>query len=296
MFLRSYIKTGVLLVAGPTLDVASRFVWLLSVVAVLTACTSTRLPRQSYPQYSYETNVTRVGNQIHIQISNHLRAPLRVWIFHDNQILQNQVSPQNPVLLAGKTDKTIVISSANNSDRPFRFSSRLGNPDRPIHPIEVELPFPEGREYRILQGNNTNFTHSSDWSRYAVDFNLATNDTITAATDGYVVRVVEQYEFGGPEAFWQPYANYITVYEPQSGHFLYYVHLVKNGSLVKLGDTVTRGQPIGLSGNTGQSTVEHLHFSVKVPDNSEAGLRSVPILFSGGISGTGLSAGDVVGR
>jgi len=46
------------------------------------------------------------------------------------------------------------------------------------------------------------------------------------------------------------------------GYYGFYAHL-KPGSLkVKLGDKVTRGQVIGLVGNTGNSTEPHLHFHV----------------------------------
>jgi peptidase M23-like protein len=46
------------------------------------------------------------------------------------------------------------------------------------------------------------------------------------------------------------------------GYYAFYAHL-KPGSLkVKLGDKVTRGQVIGLVGNTGNSTEPHLHFHV----------------------------------
>jgi murein DD-endopeptidase MepM/ murein hydrolase activator NlpD len=160
--------------------------------------------------------------------------------------------------------------------------------------VKLELPFPKNKEYQVLQGNGTNFTHNTDWSRYALDFNLKTNDTICSATDGYVVGIVDKYRFSGPGLEWKPYANFITIYDPNSGVFCQYSHLVQNGSLVKIGDEIKRGQPIALSGNTGQSTVEHLHFSCLIPVNNEDGLKSIPIEFVGGIKGVDLKKGDVL--
>jgi len=59
------------------------------------------------------------------------------------------------------------------------------------------------------------------------------------------------------------------------GHYAFYAHL-KPGSLkVKLGDKVTRGQVIGLVGNTGNSTEPHLHFHV-ADANSPLGSEGIP--------------------
>jgi len=41
-----------------------------------------------------------------------------------------------------------------------------------------------------------------------------------------------------------------------------YYHLRKGGSLVNVGDAITQGQQIGYSGNTGHTTMPHLHFAV----------------------------------
>ena len=125
-----------------------------------------------------------------------------------------------------------------------------------------------------------------------MDFDLKTNDTICSATDGFIVGVVDKYKDSGKGSEWKPYANYLTIYEPNSGVFTQYVHLVENGSLVKIGDKVYRGQKIALSGNTGQSTEEHLHFSCLIPVNSKDGLKSIPIEFIGGIKGINLKKGD----
>jgi murein DD-endopeptidase MepM/ murein hydrolase activator NlpD len=125
-----------------------------------------------------------------------------------------------------------------------------------------------------------------------LDFDLKTNDTICSATDGFVVGVVSKYKYGGKGEEWKPFANFSTIYEPSSGVFTQYNHLVENGSLVKVGDKIVRGQKIALSGNTGLSTEEHLHFSCLIPVNSEDGLKSIPIEFVGGIKGINLKKGD----
>jgi len=150
------------------------------------------------------------------------------------------------------------------------------------------LPFPKNRSYKIIQGYNGSHSHNTDYSRYAIDFSLKINDTVCSAADGYVVGVIKDYKLGGTTEDWIDYSNYITIYHPKSGLFTQYVHLIKNGSFVKVGDTVTKGQPIGLSGMTGYTTVPHLHFNVLKPDKKE-GLISTDIEFEEGYKGTELT-------
>lgn len=259
-------------------------------------CSTAQLPAETYDQYEYETSVRHLNDQLIIDINNPLFAPLRVWIFHDSSSPQERFSSGNPVEVEARSDTTLIFDNITEFSQNIRFSSRLGSLRKEIKPVKLKFPFPDDKQYRVLQGNNTNFTHNTDWSRYAIDFDLNTNDIITSASDGYVVGVIDNYEFGGEGPEWKSYANYITVYEPESGMFIQYVHLVKNGSMVQIGDKIEAGQPIARSGNTGQSTVEHLHFNVLVPENSENGLRSVPIMFEGSIDGTQLKEGDVVKR
>jgi murein DD-endopeptidase MepM/ murein hydrolase activator NlpD len=49
-----------------------------------------------------------------------------------------------------------------------------------------------------------------------------------------------------------------------NGYVTYYGHNSKN--LVKVGDIVTRGQIIALSGNTGRSSAPHLHYEIRKDD------------------------------
>jgi len=265
-------------------------------ISFLYSCKTTKLPAETYNQYTYHRSFEYLDHRLTVELKNPLHAPLRVWIFNSNKDLQAIFNEINPIELAARKDTSLVFNDIAEFDNNLNFSSRLGSLSKKIKPLKLEFPFPKGREYRVLQGNNTNFTHNTDWSRYAIDFDLKTNDTIASASKGYVVGVVDRYEFGGEGEEWKPYANYITIYEPDAGIFLQYVHLVKNGSLVTVGDKVETGQPIALSGNTGQSNMEHLHLNCLIPENSENGLRSIPIEFVGGIFGEDLKAGDVVKR
>ena len=59
------------------------------------------------------------------------------------------------------------------------------------------------------------------------------------------------------------------------GYYAFYAHLKPGSVKVKLGDKVTRGQVVGLVGNTGNSTEPHLHFHIS-DGNSPLGSEGVP--------------------
>lgn len=56
--------------------------------------------------------------------------------------------------------------------------------------------------------------------------------------------------------------GYTIIIDHDNGLRTLYAHLVNQSSLVNVGDRVTRSQPIGLMGTTGNSTGIHLHFEV----------------------------------
>ena len=85
-----------------------------------------------------------------------------------------------------------------------------------------------------------------------IDINANRGDTIRAAFDGKV-RIVE-FQQGG-------YGNVVVIRHP-NGLETVYGHHSKN--LVKAGDIVKAGTPIGLAGRTGRSTGVHLHFETRL--------------------------------
>lgn len=263
-------------------------------IFILFGCKTTKLPNKKYYQYEYEKSYSYKNDSLKIEIKNPLYSPLRIWFINSDSEIQNKLNQINPIVLESKTDTIITLTNILKFNNQLSFSSRLGSLSKKITEIQLDFPFKDNKEYAVLQGNNTNFTHSTNWSKYAIDFNLKTNDTICSATNGYVVGVVNDYKYSGKGQEWKSFSNFITIYEPNSGIFCQYAHLVKNGSLVKVGDKIERGQKIGLSGNTGQSTREHLHFSCLIPVNTEDGLKSIPITFVNGQKGIELKNGDKV--
>ncbi|OGU76382.1 MAG: hypothetical protein A2W11_13925 [Ignavibacteria bacterium RBG_16_35_7] len=103
---------------------------------------------------------------------------------------------------------------------------------------------------------------------------LVRYDTVYSASDGLVEFVgynpddtIGGYEPGGG-------GNYIRIKSMWAGKniFLYYMHLTR--PLVNLNNNVSAGQPIAISGNTGNSTGPHLHFEIRMNTSDFGAYRS----------------------
>ena len=234
------------------------------------------------------------GNQLRVDLQNTLFSPLRIQLVSFDPQLQDRFDSLDLLLLSPGQDTVLFFDEVNDPNPDVRFSSILGDLNYPTNLSSIGLPFQVGKTYQIVQAYNSMPTHNSNYSRYAIDFNLAVNDTICAATDGYVVGVVKDFKYGGPGPEWRRFGNFITIFDPISGLYTQYAHLVHKGSFVKVGDRVKRGDPIGLSGMTGQTNIQHLHFNCLIPVDSEDGLISVPIEFLSGYKGVDLRRGDFV--
>lgn len=138
------------------------------------------------------------------------------------------------------------------------------------------LPYAVGQSFYVLQGFGAGFSHTG-LEHFAVDFAMEEGTPVHAARGGRVARVVEHNSRGCWEDGCGRYANFIVVVHDDGTTGEYY-HLRQNGALVEPGELVERGQKIGLSGNTGHTTMPHLHFAVYRA--SEWGrTQSLPIRF-----------------
>ena len=122
------------------------------------------------------------------------------------------------------------------------------------------LPFQKGETYRVSQGYEGRWSHRGQ-DRYAVDFAMPEGTTVCAAREGVVVDLKESSKTGGPDKKHKDEDNYVSIAHAD-GTIAEYHHLKHDGVLVEIGDAVTVGQAIALSGNTGYSTLPHLHFGV----------------------------------
>ena len=120
------------------------------------------------------------------------------------------------------------------------------------------LPYQKNKRHLLAQGYFSKYSHKN---RAALDFKMKRGTTVCAAREGIVVRVKKDGNQGGWNKKYRPYGNVIVI-QHADGSRAGYWHLQYNGAFVKIGDTVTQGQPIGLSGKTGYTLFPHLHFIV----------------------------------
>lgn len=120
------------------------------------------------------------------------------------------------------------------------------------------LPYEVGRSHRISQGNCTTASHQGTL-RYSYDIHMPFGSVVHAARDGVVtaLRVSQPAGVRGLTS-----SNYLQV-RHADGVFSDYVHLAQGGNLVALGDTVRAGDPVAITGDTGDiGNSPHLHFNI----------------------------------
>ncbi len=116
-------------------------------------------------------------------------------------------------------------------------------------PVPASAPISSGFGLRECDGCSTDHT--------GTDFNPGAGYPIQAISAGIVT-----------EAGWDStgYGNRVVVQHVIDGTVVssLYAHLQDDSIAVSIGDTVARGQLLGLVGSTGQSTGAHLHLSIIV--------------------------------
>lgn len=120
------------------------------------------------------------------------------------------------------------------------------------------LPFENNKKVFLIQAYESKMSHKGE---RALDFKVKKGTKICAARDGVVIAAREDSDEGGLKPENLSDGNYISI-QHKDGSVAHYWHLKKEGAEVNVGDTVSTGQLIGESGNTGYSAFPHLHFEV----------------------------------
>ena len=210
---------------------------------------------------------------------NKLLTPIHIFFYSkkDNTELNSFVlMPKDSVYLlryAGKLPDSTYISHFIDSVR-VGYSWGHESLIKPDLDYLYRFPFKKRKKYEVSQSFHGKFSHNSERSRYAIDFQLDVGEPVHAAREGVVVKVIDWFtKQGGKEL--RNSANRIVIMH-SDGTLAYYVHLDYKGTLVKEGDMVKRGQKIGFSGLTGYTRGPHLHFVVRKEKSI-----AIPIYFKG---------------
>jgi murein DD-endopeptidase MepM/ murein hydrolase activator NlpD len=185
-------------------------------------------------------------------------------------------------VFTGKQRLLVLTLSATNPAKPtgynneFHWTPGILNAKHD-NGYRYALPYAQGAHYRLVQGFGGGYSHRGA-SRFALDFAMPVGTPVHAAREGQVIDIQAKHNRGGASRRYSRYANFITILH-EDGTTGEYYHLKQSGVAVPLGAKIKRGQLIGYSGNTGFSSLPHLHFAV-YQAKSHGKYASIEIEFS----------------
>ena len=207
---------------------------------------------------------------LHVAAKNRSYYDLDVRLTLDLENMRPSERRPQAVLSPRMADyETMVTFERVDPARGYRYGFRSthypGNPDATPDGTLYELPFAEGESYEVGQGFNGARSHGGA-SRFAVDFTMPNGSVVAAARKGVVVELKnDSTVVGSDDPDDKDDGNFVRV-RHDDGTYAVYGHLER--ASVSVGDSVTAGQEIGRSNNTGYSTGPHLHFHVEVADRN----------------------------
>lgn len=141
---------------------------------------------------------------------------------------------------------------------------------------QYRLPYGAAISYPVLQGYGSKFSHRGS-EHFTVDFQMDVGTPVHAAREGVVALIEDSHE----GACWTEgcgrLANFVVVLH-RDGTTGEYFHLERGSVAVSVGEPVRRGQLLARSGNTGYTTLPHLHFGVyRAEPNGQT--RSIAVRF-----------------
>ncbi|MEX2123824.1 MAG: M23 family metallopeptidase [Woeseia sp.] len=226
------------------------------------------VPADAQPQCSGDwmcINAVRESDNVELRAANLRDIPITFTMKVRTRNMRADRPRTVTETLGPKQSRLVMVLEPLHADRSgdYRISYdwTVGNKDAVHDERQVYLlPYAPGMSYRVLQGYGSRFSHTG-LEQFAVDFRMAEGTPVHAARGGLVARTEESNDIGCWDDGCGNHANFIVILHDDGTTGEYY-HLQRNGVLVEPGDRVEAGQKIGLSGNTGHTTVPHLHFAV----------------------------------
>ncbi len=151
----------------------------------------------------------------------------------------------------------------------------------------------------IKLGADGRFSHddpskNANWYGYGAEVLAVSSAIVAAIKDGLPENVPNSDRRAVAITLETLGGNYVLL-DLGNGHSAFYGHLQPGSLRVKVGDTVKRGQVLGLLGNSGNSDAPHLHFHVADTISPFAGEGVPGVLDSFELQGTVASLEALVG-
>jgi murein DD-endopeptidase MepM/ murein hydrolase activator NlpD len=231
-----------------------------------------------------DLQLVRVGQVTEVYVENQVPAPLQMTLAFTAAVNVDsepgfplhQVLPASSRVLVGRI---APADPGHTSSFSLDMTALPGDPSASPRDVSYGLPVDENSSWRLGQSFHGGYSHTDEQNQYAIDIVVPEGTPVLAARGGVVMQVESGYDKAGSDrAKYAERANLIRILH-DDGSMGLYAHLQENGAYVRVGETVTVGQQIALSGNTGYTTGPHLHFAVQI--NRGMRLASVPFRMIG---------------
>ncbi|WP_341960922.1 peptidoglycan DD-metalloendopeptidase family protein [Pseudomonas sp. RC10] len=226
-------------------------------------------------------NVKKAKGTDSLYVRNDLYAPVEIELKLSG--VKNVVGVADQVIrrtIPARSSERLIALSPQIPSKAMAYKPSLrsivGDPQRGlvsnVGGYRYPLPW-VGGPFRISQGPNGAYSHVGARSRYAIDIAMPEGTQIIAARSGTVIKTENSQTGRGAN----PSGNFVRILH-DDGTMGVYLHLKQGSVSVKEGQRIVVGTPLGLSGNTGNSTGPHLHFVVQ--RNVGLALESIPYEFA----------------
>jgi murein DD-endopeptidase MepM/ murein hydrolase activator NlpD len=213
-----------------------------------------------------DTASDKKAGRIFLTVTNIMESTIHLYFEKLENAQTSQPVPYDFVIDAPCTNKTI-LEVKQKADAPwfyaFNYNYAYGLPsDLPTEDYIYSLPYDASEHFGCSQGPGGKFSHAmgSD-EEHAVDFGMPSGTRVLASRAGKVIAFRDDSKVGGGSKKFKQRENFVII-KHDDGTYAAYVHLQHRGVFVKLGQEVSVGTPLGLSGSTGYATKPHLHFEV----------------------------------